>query len=1127
MNQKNSIRLTDGAEKSPGSFRKPLVWCQNMLSMPSLRPILSRLTTLTVMLCLAMTSLALPARASLDVPQVLSYQGRLTDASRITVDDGSYSMKFSLYTASVAGSCLWTASGTCGTPTAVSITVTDGVFSVLLGDTGQNAFDDDLFDSYSTMYLGITIGSDSEMTPRKRVAASAFAMQAGDSDLLDSLNTDNDGCTSACVPVTGSNGNLILTGDPQGTGVSQGSLYINPASTSANETLLGVAVGGAARFRVDEDGDATFGSDNATDTSLTLYNSNNTYASIAGSRYSGYDSISLASSVLDSAYGAAFGYDGLQISASPNTATPLYINETAFDGATDAGANRDDTGLFINTASSMYTTSGAYSASGIKGRNSYTGTGQNATVYGTDMRVTSTPSSTLTTAMGTYSSLTHSGSANLTNGYGVYGIATNASSGTVATSIGVYGVSATSSGTTTNAYGGLFKAAGGSNNYAVYTAEGLVQIEGDATATTPTTATGNGELFVLNDIETNANLDVGGFAGVGLAPTSTETLNVKKDYASVGASNTRKGVYTQTTTTMANGASSNLIGNDTYTAVTDTGGSADMVENLLGVRSSVVHAADGTVTRAYGVTSSVDLSNASGTVTMAIALNGATTNSSLTGTVTNGIGVQAESSGATTNYAMYAGQGYVHIDGSAFGSKTAPTYGPIGNDGTLFLKKSMEIYDGALCVGAAVSGSNSCSGAGTTGGTIYAVNTTVQAHDLAEMFPSHQFLLAGDIVSADSAGDEYVRRTTSADAILGAVSTKPGLTLGWGGENEYPIALTGRTPVKVNGEGGAIAIGDRIAASSVAGVGKKATGEGETVGVAMQAFNGVGDGAVMAFISPEHWNGVAPSSMASSQPEPTIAPTATLADNGVLAVRENRIGNIASLRGYNWSIDEQGVFTTEGSYDVRITSHQGELVTTHALLGLGHFMSLAGTTQMSGDVMVVDFEKVDPKWNDVISATVAPMIVATVSEGGGVVSITRKDQNGFTLQRETGNPTRVDWVAYGYRKGQEPETSLTTVPVVAEEVVAPAVADMSISPETTEALPSTVEESIVAPAPTEAPTTEPIVVTNASTPEVETAASLPPLSDSTLTTTQAATEGTPSSEPATQATTSATSNETL
>jgi len=52
-----------------------------------------------------------------------------------------------------------------------------------------------------------------------------------------------------------------------------------------------------------------------------------------------------------------------------------------------------------------------------------------------------------------------------------------------------------------------------------------------------------------------------------------------------------------------------------------------------------------------------------------------------------------------------------------------------------------------------------------------------------------------------------------------------------------PVALNGRVPVKVNLEGGVIAIGDRIALSSVPGVGKKASPtDGVTIGFALAPF---------------------------------------------------------------------------------------------------------------------------------------------------------------------------------------------------------------------------------------------------------------------------------------------------
>ena len=55
-----------------------------------------------------------------------------------------------------------------------------------------------------------------------------------------------------------------------------------------------------------------------------------------------------------------------------------------------------------------------------------------------------------------------------------------------------------------------------------------------------------------------------------------------------------------------------------------------------------------------------------------------------------------------------------------------------------------------------------------------------------------------------------------------------------------PVALAGRVPVKVSLENGPIGIGDRISASSVAGVGIKATATStiSTVGMALEPFDG-------------------------------------------------------------------------------------------------------------------------------------------------------------------------------------------------------------------------------------------------------------------------------------------------
>ncbi|MBU0646171.1 hypothetical protein KJ611_01680, partial [Patescibacteria group bacterium] len=127
---------------------------------------------------------ALRSWAALDVPQVISIQGKLTDENRITVPDSVLDMQFHIYDADSGGNCLWTASGssngtTCSDGTAISVTPKDGVFSILLGDTGQTVIPDDIFTSSDNRFIGVKIGSDAEMSPRIKLGAVPSAINAG------------------------------------------------------------------------------------------------------------------------------------------------------------------------------------------------------------------------------------------------------------------------------------------------------------------------------------------------------------------------------------------------------------------------------------------------------------------------------------------------------------------------------------------------------------------------------------------------------------------------------------------------------------------------------------------------------------------------------------------------------------------------------------------------------------------------------------------------------------------------------------------------------------------------------------------------------------------------------------
>ncbi|MCL5795010.1 MAG: hypothetical protein M1338_01500 [Patescibacteria group bacterium] len=126
-------------------------------------------------------------KASAGIAKMLNYQGKLTNLSNIPQPDGSYNFTISIYDAESGGSCLWTWKGTCGAKQAVSVGVSNGIFSVMLGDTatyaGTNALSLDF--NTDTYYLGVDVGGDGEMVPRKRIGAVGYAYNA---DTVDGKN---------------------------------------------------------------------------------------------------------------------------------------------------------------------------------------------------------------------------------------------------------------------------------------------------------------------------------------------------------------------------------------------------------------------------------------------------------------------------------------------------------------------------------------------------------------------------------------------------------------------------------------------------------------------------------------------------------------------------------------------------------------------------------------------------------------------------------------------------------------------------------------------------------------------------------------------------------------------------
>lgn len=103
------------------------------------------------------------ARAA--VPGLINFQGKLTDPAGKAVT-AVVPMKFKLYTAAAGGVPLWTE--------IQNVTPDNyGVYSVMLG--ALTPFNLDFSAPY---WLGVTVGTDGEMLPRYRLAASAYALKS-------------------------------------------------------------------------------------------------------------------------------------------------------------------------------------------------------------------------------------------------------------------------------------------------------------------------------------------------------------------------------------------------------------------------------------------------------------------------------------------------------------------------------------------------------------------------------------------------------------------------------------------------------------------------------------------------------------------------------------------------------------------------------------------------------------------------------------------------------------------------------------------------------------------------------------------------------------------------------------
>jgi hypothetical protein len=142
---------------------------------------------ISALICLAFIGQTGMAFAA--VPRLINYQGKLTDKEGNPLD-GAFDITFRLYDAAAGGQLLWEEAHT-GQP------VQKGIFSILLGSIKPLNL---VFDK--TYYLGVRVGTDSEMSPRQLLSSTGYVLMAESSQTAQDADTI-DGIHASTTPAPG------------------------------------------------------------------------------------------------------------------------------------------------------------------------------------------------------------------------------------------------------------------------------------------------------------------------------------------------------------------------------------------------------------------------------------------------------------------------------------------------------------------------------------------------------------------------------------------------------------------------------------------------------------------------------------------------------------------------------------------------------------------------------------------------------------------------------------------------------------------------------------------------------------------------------------------------------------
>ncbi|MBI4136346.1 MAG: hypothetical protein HY481_02265 [Candidatus Vogelbacteria bacterium] len=342
----------------------------------------------------------------------INYQGKLTNSSSVAVSDGSYSIVFSLYAAATGGTAIWTETQ--------SVSVTSGLFSVMLGTTTSLAnvnFD-------QTLYLGVNVAADGEMTPRKvlGVAPATFLATAvrgatttssfGTTTPLVNTQVTIEATTTTAIPLT------VRAAASQSANLFQ-------IQNSAGDNLLFANAGGGlfASSTLQVTGQTTlYGSlfvtnSTSTITNLTMVNATSTNATTTTLYVSGLSTLS-GGLLVSNATSTITNLTMFNATSTNATTTTLYVSGSA---TTTFGG-----GLTLATGNINLPTGSVYSINNV-GVLSATALGSNVTgssltsvgaltagSIASGFGSINIGSNALTAGAGSFSSLTDSGTLSVT-----------------------------------------------------------------------------------------------------------------------------------------------------------------------------------------------------------------------------------------------------------------------------------------------------------------------------------------------------------------------------------------------------------------------------------------------------------------------------------------------------------------------------------------------------------------------------------------------------------------------------------------------------------------------------------------------------------------------------------------